>query len=346
MISPATTALAQTMDVNAYAVGSAATAVSILGYSLLSTPAPGQVAGVEVEVWVNYLIERFWKDNQFLKHVYRDDQFVLAGKVVHIPQIGAKPEVIKNRSLFPATAVGRTDTEVNYSLDVYTTTPTHIQDAENHELSYQKIESVYGDHAASLNETIADDTIIKWLTGLPGSAKMLTTGGSTAATADDATGLRKLFLPADIRRVMTKFNKDGVPQNDRYIMPSANMLDQLISSMSDTQYKDFSSYLDAKNGVIGKFMTFTFLDRSSTAVADSTNSVKALGTLGAAGDNETTLLWQKDSLAAAIGDVKFFDNVNDPQYYGDIYSALMRAGGRRRRADNKGIVQLTQDVAQ
>lgn len=45
---------------------------------------------------------------------------------------------------------------------------------------------------------------------------------------------------------------------------------------------------------------------------------------------------------AAIGQIKMFDDVNNPLYYGDIYSALVRAGGRARWSDGKGIVPIVQ----
>lgn len=316
--------------------------IAIKGESKL--PAGVHRADVQVEVWANYLIQRFWKDNAFLKHVYSDDQYVLAGKVVHIPQIGGSPTVVKNRSVYPAVAVKRADNDVTYPLDVYTSDPVHIEDADKYELSYDKINSVFGDSSGVINQEIADDLIIKWLTGLTGKSLIATTGADAAATAPDATGNVKLLTAADIRKAMTQMNVDNVPKTDRFIMPSANMLDHLIQSLSDTQYKDFSSYVDAKNGVVGKLFGFTFLDRSSTAITNAAGAVKPLGAVSAATDKEVTLCWQKDSLAAALGEVKFFDNINDPQYYGDVYSALQRAGGRRRRADNKGVIEIYQAV--
>ncbi|HCU45034.1 MAG TPA: hypothetical protein DF610_09390 [Sphingobacterium sp.] len=301
-------------------------------------------ADVSVEVWANYLTQRFWKDNAFLKNVHNDDQYVLAGKVVHIPQIGNKPQVIKNRSVFPAVAVKRADTDITYALDVYTSDPVHIEDAEKYELSYDKINTVFGDSASAINEDIAEDLIVRWLTGLTGKALIGTTGANADATAPSATGQVKLLVGADVRKAMTQMNVDNVPKNDRFIMPSANMLDHLIQSLSDTQYKDFSNYVDAKNGVIGKLFGFTFLDRSSVAVSDALGAVKPVGAIGAATDKEVTMCWQKDSLVAALGEVKFFDNINDPQYYGDVYSALQRAGGRRRRSDNKGVIEIYQSA--
>ncbi|QQR95608.1 MAG: hypothetical protein IPJ93_02385 [Bacteroidota bacterium] len=40
-----------------------------------------------------------------------------------------------------------------------------------------------------------------------------------------------------------------------------------------------------------------------------------------------------------------FESLADPQYYGDIYSALVRMGGRKRRNDAKGIIGIIQAAA-
>lgn len=345
MTAPAANAVGQALHVSAGAVQLAFTATAILTYKYVTSGPMIHVAGVEREIWVNYIIQRLWKDNQFLLHAYNDDQYVLAGKIVHIPQPGSKPTVVKNRSSFPATAVGRTDTDIMYMLDVYTTDPTHIQDAEKIEPSYDKIDSVFGDHAGALAETIADDMIIKWLTNIASGSKMLTSGAATAATAPDATGNRKAFTIEDLRKSMKGMNKTNVPKNDRFALVSSESMDQLTSSLSATQYRDFSQHYDAAKGIVGKLYGFDIIERSSVAVANSSNVVKALGAAGATTDGEVTLLWQKDAVARALGETKFFENTDDPQFYGDVYSGLVRMGGRRRRSDDLGIIMLNQDTA-
>lgn len=344
LIAPASNAISKEFDLPIAAVSITLIVVAAIVVKITKTSnSPSAYAnGVEVEVWVDYIIKRLFKDNAFLNHAFNDDQFVLAGKIVHIPQPGSKPTVVKNRSSFPATAVGRTDTDIYYPLDVYTTDPTHIQDAEKIELSYDKIDSVFGDHAGSMAETIADDMIIKWLTGIASGQIVGTTGGNVAATAPSATGNRKLILLDDMKKCQKLMNQQSIDKNDRYAMLSSEMLDQLTSNLTSTQYRDFSQYYNAAEGIVGKLYGFQILERSSVAVADNTNAVKALGAAGAIGDNEVALLWQKNAVARALGETKFFDNVNDPQYYGDVYSALVRMGGRRRRSDSAGVIQLTQ----
>lgn len=304
--------------------------------------------GIEVEIWANYIIERLYKQNKFLEFAFNDDDKVLAGKVVHIPQPGAKPVTRKNRNVYPATAVRRTDTDITYVLDEYTTDPTHIADAEKVELSYDKIDSVYGDHAGQIAQDVADDAILKWLTGIPQTNIIKTTGAATADIIEGATGQRKTFNHMDLKKGQRFFNRTNISDANRYALLSANMADELFDSLSATQYRDFSQYADAANGVIGRLYGFDIMTRSSVATASLSGSDLVLNPWGAAvaaGDRDVSMIWQKDAVARALGEVKFFENVDRAEYYGDVYSSLLRFGGRRRRADNYGIAAIIQDTA-
>lgn len=303
--------------------------------------------GIEVEFWAQYIIQRLWKDNKFLTNAYSDDQYVIGGKIVHIPQPGSKPTVVKGRSTFPAAAVRRTDTDILYSLEEYSTDPTHIQDAEKVELSYDKIDSILGDHAGELNQVVADDMIIKWLQTLPGANVIATTGAATAVSTSGQTGTRLAMVHGDLKKARLLMNLQNIPGDGRVALLEENMMDQLADSLSTSSYKDFSQYYDAKSGVIGRLYGFDIMTRSSVAVSAAALSsgnlvVNALGAAVGATDQVTSLCWQKDSVTRALGEVKFFEKVNDPQFYGDVYSALLRMGGRRRRADNAGVIAIRQ----
>jgi hypothetical protein len=299
--------------------------------------------GVEVEIWANYIIERLWKDNKFLQYAFSDDDKVLAGKIVHIPQPGSKPTTMKNRAVFPATAVRRVDTDIIYPLDEYTTDPTHIQDAEKVELSYDKINSVYGDHAGTLVEDVAGDAIYKWLVGIGAASILRTTGANTSEILTGATGTRKVMVHDTLRKAQKVMNKQNIPAEDRYALLSSDMADQLFESLSNTQYRDFSQYANAETGVIGKLYGFSIMQRSEVATSDVTGLIiNPYGAAVEADTNDVSFCWQKNSVARAIGEVKFFENPDRAEYYGDVYSALLRFGGRRRRADNAGVVAIIQ----
>lgn len=337
---------------------SIAATVLAVGVVLLATklqdrkPSDGVfTAGVQKEIWAQYIIDRFWKDNQFMMRAFSDDDKVLAGKVVHIPQPGALPVITKNRNTFPAVAVRRTDTDIVYVLDEYTAAPTHIPDADKYELSYDKIDSIYGDHAGQLVEFVASDLIVsKWLDeSVSNITKLYTTGGktanTTAASAPAATGNRYACDHTDLKKWQLKFNSTNVPKANRQVLFESNMLDQFTDSLSETQYRQFSEYYNATEGVIGRLYGFDILERSDVAIADAANAIKALGAAGATTDSAVSVVWQKDAVTRALGEVKFFEDLDNPLYFGDLYSSLLRMGGRRRRADNLGVGAMIQGTA-
>ena len=101
-----------------------------------------------------------------------------------------------------------------------------------------------------------------------------------------------------------------------------------------------------KEGVIGKLFGFDLLERSdSTLYTNATPPVpKAVGAAGAATDNMAVLCWQKNQVAKALGSVKFFETIGDAANYGDIYSAEVKMGGRKRRTGGEGVVAIVQTV--
>lgn len=317
----------------------------VLFFTSLLVPMPkGAAFDTVLETWANYIIERFWKDNGFLKYAYDDSDYVVAGRIVHIPQPGSKPNVVKNRNVFPAAAVRRGDTDVLYALDEYTTDPTHIPNIDSIHLSYSKQDSVIGDHMQTLNESVADDMLIKW----GGNATIVaTTGGPNAVqvpAVDGQVGNRFGFHHSDLQKLMIRMNANNVPKQDRHVLIDDNMFDYFYTSLSDTQQRDFSRYMDAENGVVGRIHGFMVHTRSSVLAATNANAIKALGAALAATDNLCSIAWHKNSVAFSIGDHKLFQRQNDPLYYGDVHSCLVMAGGRVRREDGKGVYIIKQGV--
>ena len=120
------------------------------------------------------------------------------------------------------------------------------------------------------------------------------------------------------------------------------MMDQFTDGLTINQSREFSDYYDAKENIVGRLFGCDFYERSTVAIASSALAIDALGAAVDATDHVVGFAWQKESLTRAIGERKFFEDKDNPLYYGDIYSALIRAGGRRRRQDNAGVVALIQ----
>ena len=335
-------------------IGILTIAAIILVASCIIPMPKGAAFDIYMEVWANYIMERFWKDNAFLRNAYDDSSFVVGGRIIHIPQPGAKPNVVINRNQFPGVSVRRTDTDVLYALDEYSTDPTHIPNIESIQISYNKADSVLGDHMNVIDETVADNMLIKWASSA--SNTYVTTGAQIVngqmtniqvGPADGGqVGNRFAFTSRDLKNLMTKFNTSKTPKNDRYVLIDDNMYDGFYDSLGDTNAKDFSQYADAVNGVVGKLHSFNVMTRSSVLASDNTGAIKALGSAMAGTDNLMSLAWQKNTVAFAMGDKKLFQRLDDPLYYGDVHSALIMAGGRVRRGDGVGLWLIQQGAPQ
>jgi len=302
---------------------------------------------IQKEIWQDHIEGNLFKNNEFLLASTDAGQYVLQGKVVHIPQAGAPATVVKNRTSVPATVVQRTDTDVTYVLDEFTTDPILIPNAETFELSYAKRESVLGEYESSLRQTIAENLLINWSpTGGTGTI-IRTTGASTLSHLADTTGNRKKFTVNDLKNAQLQLNKQNVPMEGRYALISADMFQQLTDDMSATQYRDFSAAYDVKDGVLGRLFGFNIMMRGSVVTYDNATTpvVNAYGAAADDADNDGVLCWQISAVERALGQISFFERVGDPTYYGDIYSVGVRMGSRMRRSDAKGVVAIVQAAA-
>lgn len=313
------------------------------GLSLVKSGSSGLQMAIQKEIWENDIVESLWADNAFLNFAFNADQYVLAGKVVHIPQAGTSVSASTNRSSLPATVTVRTDTEINYSLDEITTDPILISNADTVELSYDKRNAVLSDTKSAIAQAAALNLLFKWNpTAL--TQMVRTSGAATAAHTASGTGNRKAFTVADVKAAQKLMNKQNIPSGDRYMLIDSDMYDQLTADLTATQYRDFSAALNPATGVVGMLYGFTIMTRSE--VARYTNAATPVpvswATAGDATHNAAALCWHKNSVERALGIVSMFEDLKNPTFYGDIYSALVRVGGRIRRSDGKGIVAIVQ----
>jgi hypothetical protein len=243
--------------------------------------------------------------------------------------------------------VQRTDTDITYTLDEYTTDPILIPNAETFELSYNKRESVLGEYESSLRQTVADNLLIDWSPSGGTGLVVRTTGVSTATTLYGTTGNRAKFTVTDLKNAQNQLNKQNIPMEGRYALMSADMFQQLTDDMSATQYRDFSAAYDVKDGVLGRLFGFNIMMRGGVVTYTNATApvVNAYGATANATDNDGILCWQTGAVERALGQIKFFERIGDPTFYGDVYSVSVRMGGRIRREDANGIVAIVQAAA-
>lgn len=298
---------------------------------------------VQKEIWQRTIVEGLFADNNFLSKAVNDDMYVNEGKKVHIPNAGAPSGVVLNRSSLPASVNKRTDQDVEYTLGELTTNPILIPYADMVELSYNKRNSVIDQDRKEIIFQAAEAMLASWL---PAAANRIrTTGTGVAAWTPSATGLRKKITPADVAALQLRMNQDNVPQTERYLLLDANMYQQLLDGMTNTQAIGFFQAADVKRGIMGMLYGFEVMVRSTVYRFAVDGTLKAYGADGAATDLAGGLAWQRDSLSRALGEVVMFDQTNNPLYYGDVYSFLVRVGGAIRRYDKKGVYAIVTDTA-
>lgn len=294
------------------------------------------------QVWLNSLVENFFPDNSFATKSIDDSAYV-DNKTVHIPNAGAPSGVAINRSEKPASVKQRTDQDLSYDMDELTTNPIYIPNIDTVELSYDKRNSVLWNDRMELQKTAHQNLLYRWFAE---SAAVETEGRDRAAhTTDTATGNRKKMSKATVLALMTKFNQDDVPAEGRYILLDSCMYADLLEDLTDKELSAFLNSANAQQGILGRLYGFDIMQRSQVLRVTSAKKL-----LKWSGDAEATelaagLAWQEQCVSRALGEVKMFDHVDDPTYYGDIYSFLMRVGGSYRRYDKKGIAAIVEAVS-
>lgn len=300
---------------------------------------------LQQEIWVNDIQEKLFAGAEFVTQSVDHSAFI-ENKIVHLPQAGTEPAIVKDRASYPATIAQRTDAEKTYQLAEFTTDPVHITDIDELQTSYDKRNSVLGQHIDILNDRIALETAFNWATDTAASQIVTSGSASSDALAPGATGTRLALTKEDVRKVAALFDRQNVPSTGRKLLLPSDMYYQLFADTTLLS-GDYMNRSSQEAGVIAQLYGFDIMIRSAAAVFDESATVytkKAVGAASAATDSLGALAWQINSVANALGDIKVFSDEDKPEYYGSIFSALVMHGSTVLRTDEKGIASIVQGV--
>lgn len=308
---------------------------------------------LEVEIWERTIHEKLMKDNAFLTQVADvQEENIINGTLVHIPQAGDPSPVEKNRSVVPATPAKRVDGEILYKIDEYTTDPVYIPHAETVELSYDKRMSVLDQDVANLSEEVAEGMLYNFVHSpvgnnqtIPGTSILDSEGDNVASGLTGSTGNRKAYKLGDLQRLRNFFIKQNAWKEGEMnvlLTPDAAVQMFPVDSAITATYMASVTEQERRSGIMYKAQGFNIFVRSSAYALKDDKSLVAPGAVANPTDSEAIFAWNKQMLEKAKGDTKIFSNVGDPTYYGDIYSFLVRMGGRARRKNYEGVALLRQ----
>jgi hypothetical protein len=327
-------------------------------------------AGINREIWTAYILENLFPDNSFLEMLMDESEYVNY-LTVHTPQAGAVPTVTVDPT-FPLNSGNglavnqRTDTTVDWNIHVFWVGPFLITNAEEVQLSYNKMASVLYEMEMALRQAITENLLIYMApTGtatLPSNLgggtnnNILRSTGitnndptnivSSVAYTNGALGNRLNFTLWDLLAAQLLLDNQNVPDEDRFMVMSPNAMRQIVADMEATKYRAaLGDIYDTKAGTVSNLFGFKIFKRTQVMQYNNaaTPAVKAYGSAGAATDNDAILFGQKAAFAKAFGDIHIYEQLNSPTQGGDIYSVLIRMGATKRRASELGcgvIVQM------
>ena len=266
---------------------------------------------LQKEIWLNDIVEQLFADNTFASRATNHSAFT-SGKRVHVPNAGALPAVTVDNNTYPVSHSERTDTDLYYDLHKYEIGPVRVGSIDDVQLSYDKRTSVLTGVSNSLTEKVYSDILTGWVAACSAAANK-----TVAAT----------FGKAAVLAIKLAFDKKDIPQNGRCIVLTPESYNELLDELSDAEQFAFSASANSANGTVGKYLGFDFYMRS---------------TIDTAASNKTTAFaWQQDCVSVALGDVDIIDNPKRAEYFGDIISATVLAGGSHVRSDKAGIFKVT-----
>jgi hypothetical protein len=294
-------------------------------------------------LFLKEITEALRADNSFMQFAKNDDAFV-NNNSVELPHAGTDPTIVIDRSSFPGTISQRTDAATQYVLEELSSNPTHLQFSEELVVAYNKRSSIMEQHVNSLKEKKGDRCSYYWASGVDAAHRRVTTG--TATRASDAPGSTvttvKVLTKADILAAKLILDKENIPTSGRYLLLPPGMINDILL-LDEFTRMDAYGKSNIPDGWVGRIFGFDVLTRTYvTSHVTSTYAIKDPEAATATTDLAGGIAFHRDMVRRANGSIKVFLNVDDPAYYGSIFSAAVRFGALAARNDKAGIVSIVE----
>ena len=280
----------------------------------------------------------------WLSRSMNDDQYVNVN-TVELAHSGTLPSVKVDRVVLPAGIGKRTDVPTNYQLKELTTDPTLLQDSEALVVAYGKRASILDQHIKMQREKMQNLALYAWAAGA--ATYRASTGTGRAAGGPSQSGNRKAFTMADIAAVQQRFYSDNINPELEAVNGVAILTPRQYGDLLGiAQFTDADKYGSSNipSGVVKRALGFDFYVRSSVVVLNSSDALKAEDAAAASGDQDAAIFYSPDYVRRAVGAIKTYVDEDKPEYYGSIFSTMVRFGAIAARNDNKGVYLLFEDT--
>jgi hypothetical protein len=277
------------------------------------TPAGSLCAGLNKEVWLPEIIEKFYPDAGLLSYGKNLDAWV-DNNTINLQEAGVDPDVLINNNTYPIPISNRTDIPHALPLMRLDTENTVYQDAVEVEESAGKRSSVIEGHRKALQAKLLQLAAHAWA---PAGDSANTPIVQTASAVVNVKGFKSLRFE-DILAMELKFDELEIPSDGRVIALSP------MHAM-DLMIQDLPMYKAIWNE--NKLFSFKIVRCSQTPWYDPTGTLtkKAFGAAVVSTDLPSSLAFHDDSVARCIGTFDMYSRLKDPEYRGDIIGFNVRA---------------------
>ena len=142
---------------------------------------------------------------------------------------------------------------------------------------------------------------------------------------------------------MKTLTQQEVPLENRVAVLTAEMYNDILGIDQFTDAEKFGRP-GLPTGVITKILGFDIFIRSRVIILDAADAVKAEGAAPVATDQDGSLFFHNKFVRRAKGAIKIFLDIDKPEFYGSIFSGLMRFGAVKTRNDDKGVIVMFEDT--
>jgi len=315
------------------------------------------------EIWVQDIQKvLFQSDLSWLEYgtnhdSYAGQAFASGYRTVNIPQATsfAAGTNVDYSSTLPRTVAKRTDSILNYTINVYDTGVIAFQYSDALQVSYDLRASIITQQIEEMAQKIGTETLGKWAVSslTASSTRCVATSGATTSVWNETgqTGVRNLIAITDIQKLSRILDLDNMPQSDRYLIMPASMYTQLFALdevKNSIAFYGFQRGNTLPNKDLPQLFGFTVVMRPTVLAYSSTGAIKSSDAYGlyslSAGDNLACLAFHKSAVAKGMGGILAYQGIlNDPLMSGgQSLLAVCAMGAAKLRADEKGVAVLYQ----
>lgn len=282
-----------------------------MGLSLIPLNMAGCLCeGLNREIWVPEILEKFYPSDSFLAYSKSLDAWVDNNKL-NLQEAGIDPAVYIDNEQYPIPVAVRTDIAHEIILKRFDTENTvHINAIEIEE-SAEKRQSVIEGHRNALRQKFARLAAFNWAPAADGEFNPV-----KAATGNKNVRGYKGLTYDKVMDMELAFDEMDIPADGRILV--LNPLHAMDLRLQDLEmYKAFYNE--------NKLFSFTVVRSSMNPRYNGATGKKLPWNAAvSATDAPSSLFYYKEAVARARGTVDMYSSLNDPGYRGDVVGFNMR----------------------